>query len=370
MLKKPFVPKPDAVSQLRPFTWKAIELPLSKISLDLSHDIAQHKFLNNSHVILEHTGRNPAIFKAEILFNNTIYPKKNDGWRAGSLYPQLHQYFISQCSQGSTGILGHPSLGPINCKVASLSSVIDANYRSGEIVSVTFIEDHPEPDITNGILDVSQIYPQVLSGTDQYFNSFTTFNPKPPQSIKPSLTIFDTLRQIRGIVDTISSYQQRLIGYVDKIIFNFNLVVQSFNRAGNALAASVNNFARKALGLWRTYRRILNIPNRNTSTYITPFRTTFSQVQLLNGSPPAITTTAPNFINSIPPCITPFNTIRDLMGLNGRLVGQFYIPINSVITYYTEGPSHVEQKIDNGFIRLPGGTNTTLEGHFKDPNQR
>lgn len=165
--------------------WRGIEFHCGPWSMEGDHDIAEHKFPDRPAGLMEHTGRNPMRFSFTAYFRNGItgsgtssLPEYPDNWRA----------FIAACSDGSTGELVHPELGPIKVKCKSHKTSCEPGKRDGVDVEVQFIESPPAEAELDDLLNKPSPMGAAITSARDLDDATGDIDPIPeyPDSISPS----------------------------------------------------------------------------------------------------------------------------------------------------------------------------------------
>jgi len=226
----------ELFDQLGEFKWREISFPATTFRVTLRQDLAQHKFPDRDGAHIEATGRAPLEFSARIPFLNSIVPGKVETW--GVLYPTQFRLFLAACADRTTGLLRHPELGAIRCKVESCDTVWDANVRAGVYVDVSWIESTFDPDESNAIFEsTSPVAESLLAATD-LDASIEDIQPAPPELPEYSPSFADSMRSLQAVGDQISLLSRRVSGIQDQVSYRANAIVESIGRATTSLSAA------------------------------------------------------------------------------------------------------------------------------------
>lgn len=218
----------ELFSQLLEFKWRDVSLPTTTFELSLKQTLAEHKYPDKDGANIEATGREPLEISARIPFRNGAVPAKSESW--GILYPDQWRKFLAAAADKSDGVLQHPELGAIICKLVSFKTVWAADVRDGVDVDCVWMETI-STDTAAEFLAPTPITTATLGATDLDAN-IGDAGPLLPQTpaFKPSFA--DTMRSIQAIGDTVSGIKYSIAGQVNSLQFRAQLVEQSVNRAG------------------------------------------------------------------------------------------------------------------------------------------
>lgn len=220
-------------------SWRGISFPTTEFKQSLRQDHAQHKFPDRDGAHIEATGRDPIVFTAHVPFYNTIAPGKNESWDA-DMYPTRWRRFLIACADRTVGILVHPELGQIKCKVETCDTRWSAGTRGGVDVDVTWIESlEYGTDINANFTNDSPTASAEIAALDldtQVFDLTEAKSEIPTETFKTSFG--ESLRQIKGIADQATLFNQRVAGQVDSMAYR----VEALSDAIGGAKTSVKNW--------------------------------------------------------------------------------------------------------------------------------
>src|SRR5580700_9335962 len=119
--------------------WKDISFPYASLRNRLRQDLVIHKFADRDGAHVEGLGRHPFEFTARVPMLNGLDAGPNEHWQR-PLYPFVRDNLLRAALDKTSGILQHPELGPITCKLETLDWELKAEVRSGVWVDVTWLE--------------------------------------------------------------------------------------------------------------------------------------------------------------------------------------------------------------------------------------
>ena len=129
----------DIIHRLDELRWRGISAPASSIETAFDQSTVEHLRPGEDDGLLEATGRTPIQVSATLHFRNALFASQGDSWKSnGPLYPKQYLEFVDACADSSTGILNHPTLGPMTAKIISFRSNLSADKRDGEDVQVVW----------------------------------------------------------------------------------------------------------------------------------------------------------------------------------------------------------------------------------------
>lgn len=239
-----FAPILDAIARSQSFFFDGISFPIASYSTDFGQDVAQHKKPGRDGARLEATGRTPLVFAARGIFRNGAVFDTSAG-TTDALYPTVFRAFMLRCADGSTGDFVHPELGPLRGKCVQLKAGVVSERRDGCDVDFTLLED-----IEGDIGDLGTASPLALAtfSADSADQALTTLRLK-QQGLDRDLkaanigSFSDSMRQLRGVADSISLVQKRGGAIIPSMIHDADVTRDSLDRLGTSSA----NTARVAL---------------------------------------------------------------------------------------------------------------------------
>jgi hypothetical protein len=213
--------------------WKGIAIPYEKIRNKLRHDLAIHKFVDRNGAHIEGTGRAPLEFTARVPLLNGLTPGQTEGW-AGNLYPDVFNNLLRACIDKSSGVLQHPELGPITCKVQTMEWDLVAQVRSGVWVDFSWIEtDDTGQDLDNNLGSPSDL--SNAQGAANDLDSQLAALVTAPGAYVPPQSFTSIMQRIRAVTDLPTLLQKQYGGQCDNLIYQANQLRDSLNRSANAL---------------------------------------------------------------------------------------------------------------------------------------
>lgn len=326
----------DIFSQLGAFSWtgqggqgEKIEFPVSEMTVELSHDIADHKFWKVDGEELENTGRNALVFTCKALFKNHITPGKNENFSV--LYPSAYRRFFLSASDGATGVLGHPEFGPINCKVITARTDWRATTRDGIEIDCVWKETLTADDISriNGNLSPASNVETFAGDLDRELGS-TIYASQPV--FKPDF--FDTLTQITSVTDQVAIQSHRVVGKIDQLSYRLNRIGDSINNALTPPRTSVVSIINPNPAQTNRALTSLYWPVRQSVESMKSALDGFRQTLLESGRP-IVFYRVPQPISLAGVTIATKAPISDLMNLNPGLVRTPYIQTGVTVRYYS-----------------------------------
>ncbi len=270
--------------ELLPFKWAFCSFPVSEMSIDLSQDIAEHKYWGKDGARLEATGRAPLVFTAKIPFRNGIFPGRGEQWAPSILYPDGYRAFLSAMADRTTRELQHPELGVIKCKPVSCKTNWSGGRRDGVDVDATWketTEDGEESAIerdspATGYVEAGELDGHLSSA------ELRKLAPKMP-AYTPDLA--DTMRSIASFGDTISVFQKRATGRIDSLAYKVDRIAESMEGARNALTWPVDLAAMRLADSLTRLRKELVASGRALVLYTVPVASTLGAIAPQLGVP-------------------------------------------------------------------------------------
>jgi hypothetical protein len=307
---------PDMFEQLLPAQWQAnipgaspIQFPTTKFKTSVAHDLVQHKYWKRNGGRIEDTGVAPIRHTFTVPMLNTIARGKAEKW-PDPLYPNHWRLLFKQSQSQKTGVLTHPELGEIPCKLETLETEWDAQVRAGVMVEVSFVETLQDFDTPNpvGLSPIQNM-------TDAGVNLDSTYNDL--ASLAPTLPVFqesfaDFARKLQAIGDTSFAASYRIKGLADGMIYRANAVVDSLDRAANAATWPARDAAERIKSAAYSARDASEVAfTRITFTYTTKADLTLAELSAtLKGA-----------------------SVADLMRLNPRIAAAPVIKAGTVVRY-------------------------------------
>ena len=216
-------PKPsddvsDMVIQLLPIRWDGIYFPVSELTTDVSQSVAEHKYPNRDSARLEAMGRDPLVIKCKAIFVNTIVPGPADNWKQGNLYPYTYNQLLLSSFSGDTKILNHPVIGEINCKMLSFNPTIDARFRGGEVVSITWKETIVG-DIDSTLQSLENRVASAKDNASKLDNMMPDLVPSPADLAIPEYkdSLLDLVNKLEQYAAFPAKFAGQVIGTIDSL---------------------------------------------------------------------------------------------------------------------------------------------------------
>lgn len=311
------------LESLNPCSWKGIEFPITMMRTQLKHDIAQHKTWGVDGARLEATGRAPLTFHANIPFINHISPGKNESWEF--LYPQTYRKFLAQSAVGTSGILVHPELGPIKCKLDSCDTTWSGVRRGGVDVDASWTEDIDD-DKTEDVFSKASPLAEAgqvmlaLKETEDTFDGFKTVAAATstnnrvvlPDYPKRKTSLADDLRKISGAINAIGLEGGRVFAHIDALIYRVNAIEQAAKRSTDVFTIGVIQNTQRAKDALRRLKK--DILNKQRKTVIFVVRKPMTLAAIANATG---------------------DSVSDIAQLNPRIMSYPVVPKDTYIRYYT-----------------------------------
>ncbi len=286
-----------------PFSWKGIHAPLTSLKTSMRHDLAQHRMWKRDGANVESTGRAPLQFHASIPFLKTIAPAKTEQWT--DLYPGTWRKFLSESAKGTTGELGHPTLGVIKCKLESFEATLT---RGGYDADVTWVQT-----LTDDDEDKALVYDSPLSTATNYTLDLEVqiADIKQPEFPKYNRTLTDDLREIAGLINSVGLTWSRVFGKIDAVIYRVNNIERSVKYSTNVFHIGITRNTQRIKDAMRTLKQDILNKRRKTVLYFVRKPMTLTNVVFATG-----------------------DTLADVIELNPSLLSRAIIPANTVVRYY------------------------------------
>jgi len=219
----------DLFGQLREFSWKGVSFPTTRHTFTLRQDLVIHRFADRNGAYVEGTGRPPVQVRATIPFLNYIYAAPQETWSPGALYPYQFRLFLQRCLDGTSGILQHPELGDINCKVDLSETTWDGKVQGGVWVEATWLEsDDTQADQIGQDLSAASPVSQFEATADDIDANIATLaaavsaqqNPLPPLEF----TFSDLVSLVVGVIDIPTILDKQAQGMAQNILYEASRV--------------------------------------------------------------------------------------------------------------------------------------------------
>jgi hypothetical protein len=224
----------DLFAGLLELQWKEIGFPFTRLHTELRQDLAIHKFADRDGAHIEGTGRAPLQITARVPLLNGLDAGRNEHW-ARPLYPFVRDNLLRACADKSSGVLQHPELGPLTCKVSTMAWELEAQVRSGVWVDFTWLEtDDTGVDLQQDLASPSPLANAQAAANDLDSNLSEISPIVVPQPYVPPISFSDLVNSVRAVVDQTTQLSKSTAGRLDNIVYEANALRDSLNRAGNA----------------------------------------------------------------------------------------------------------------------------------------
>lgn len=299
--------------QLFPCSFRGIQFPITNMSINVSHDMAEHRYYGLSAANVEMTGLNPLTIDAEIPLVNGIAPGKNERW--GKLFPDVFQQLLSAFMDKTTGYLDTPFAAGLSVKPVSFDYKHDAQVRDGVMATVRWIETIDVDVPTNvSLADINLVRLAAINLDAERVPGDRLID-DPSRSIS-----FEQLvNEIAGIADTATSKFEMISNKPDAILYRLGKVKDSIERAGNAGTWAVREAVERVEDAINELNRLpaeaeALVLGKPTMRFRVPYKMTLSQVALLST-----------------------NSVDELLRLNPRLAKSPRILEGTVIRVFKHG---------------------------------
>jgi hypothetical protein len=302
----------ELYASLLPMEWEGVGIPYTRMRLTLRQDLVIHKFADRDGAYVENTGRHPLQFEATIPFINTLGKGPAETWKQ-PLYPTQWRAFFQACAEGEIGILNHPELGPLTCKVETVVTDWEAKSRGGPMVQVTWIEsDESGTQLGTALGQPSPIsaLAAATSNLDTYLSGgFASADiPTLPTFTQSFSQLF---AQLASLSTQTTLLENNIGGQTLGIIYQAQVVIDDTTAANNALAWPILQAANQAQDAAYSLQGNLLTTGSNVSTFVTSTDST------------------------LPAIATKLNTDLELLiSLNVSLLGSSIVPSGSTVRYY------------------------------------
>ena len=270
------VPVQALYASLLPFEWQGVGIPYSRMRMTLRQDLVIHKFVDRDGAHVEGTGRAPLQFEATCPFHNTLGKGLSDSW-SQPLYPTQWRKLIVACAQGASGVLQHPELGAITCKVESCVTEWSGGERAGPTVNIVWVET----DDSQAAFQIVQASP-ISAGAAACGNLDSYLGDISP-AVVPTLPTFpssfsDLFRQIQGIGTQLSLLSYSLGGQINAVIYQANTLEQDLAANPNALNWPIFQAAEQAKDACYTLQGNLLTTGAKVSLYTVQKESTIPEI--------------------------------------------------------------------------------------------
>jgi len=316
-------PKPssdvsDMVKSLLPVRWDDIYFPVTELTTDVAQAVIEHKYPNRDSARLEAMGREPLIIKCKAVFVNTIVPGPTDNWKQGDLYPYTYIKLLLSSFSGDTKKLQHPVIGEINCKMISFNPVIDAKFRGGELVNITWKETIVG-DLDSTLQSLESRVASAKHNAAALDNMMPDLIPSPADLAIPVYkdSLLDLINKLETYVSFPLKFAGQIIGTVASLEGRCQIIISKIKSNYQTTWGQANQLAYKLKADSKWFRDAAkwasgnSVSSRITATFITDRRTVFTNL-----------------------CARLQNTYSDLSALNPELAKMVSIPVGTSVQYY------------------------------------
>jgi hypothetical protein len=314
----------DLFAQLKEFQWKGVSFPSVEDELEIRQDLVIHRFADRNGAYVEGTGRHPIQITARIPFLNHIYNATNETWPQGALYPYQWRLFILQCLEGTSGVLQHPELGPLNCKIDLAKTSWSGKVRGGVWVQATWVEsDDTQADQLGVDLSAPSPIAQLTATADDLDENIQTLaaalgaqaNPLPALEF----TFSDLAASLVGVSDTTTILKKQYQGRIDNVLYQCD-------RVETSLSMAASNAALGPLS-WPLYQ---DCERQKDAAYTVQQQAAIAQKRPLNQ------TQLPKDATLAGAALYVGADITDFITLNYALVSTPVIPAGTTVLYYSQ----------------------------------
>lgn len=235
--KKPLRPleradtKPELFATLLEAKWRDVPFPISSARLSFEHTLVEHEYYGRDVANVENTGRKSRRFDLTIPFFNGQAAGKSESWGGTPPFPTLYFRWLKAFDDRTHGYLQHPIHGTVRCKAHTRSEDLDADRRSGVLVTASWVEDFEDDDVA-AIKAKSPAFDGVRAAAD-LDASLDDLRDKVPL---PSYdeTFEDALNKLTGFIDSTVIRAQLLAHKPAQILSRIGQVQRSLERLRNA----------------------------------------------------------------------------------------------------------------------------------------
>ena len=298
---------PSVFEQLQELTWKGASAPVTSLSLELEHDLVEHKWPDRDGAHIEATGLCPLVFHATLCFRNGVAAGSAE--KFGILYPTGYRAFMVLAADRSAGPLQHPEHGIVTCKLKSARVAWDPTKRDGVDVECAWIQSTETPADLNKIL----ASPSPISSTLQFALDLDT---QIIGIVKPVTTNYepsfgDAMRSIQSVFDQTTLLSKQIGGQIDHVAYRLNSLSDSIAATKDCTNWPITQSIEHLRASLNDLKKQLLVANKTISLYMTPTNTTIGMICAYLGV-----------------------QIADIIKLNPLLVAQVTVPARSVVRYY------------------------------------
>lgn len=303
----------DLLAQLNGCSWRDVPFPVVSLEDGFEHDHADHEFVDRDGGHVEATGRKIATFAMSIPFRNGIAAGRNELWGGRLLYPDVFNAFRLACADRTSGVLMHPEIGRLTCKVKTFKRTFDVQRRDGCDVQVTWKQsDDNEADLVEALSRPSPIATaRVLAADLDQLSAELNPPPLPPDDPSPSFS--DMMNSLQAAIDAPAKLSQQIGGAIDNIAGKIDRLNDAVDRLNSVrlwpIKHAIDHLRSVNLDLSRNLLRT----GKTVRVFQTDADTTLSILS--------------HRLNM---------TVGDLVKLNPGIVGSPKIPRDTFIRYYVQ----------------------------------
>lgn len=281
----------DVLKTLRFCKWREISFHAVSVDCELAHDLVEHKYPDRDGAHVENTGRAPLRISAKVVFVNSLFPTNQDwGYSTLDMFPGQWDVFRAAMADKRSGTLVHPDLGPLQCKAASIKWTIDGSFRGGVMADCEWVETNEEstkdftnfikenlPDPFSTIENSSSAFTAALAAARaQQLGQLSQFNPDapsypvtPPKGPVYNQSVYDLVRNMRGVSDQVSLLSRRIANFPDTIKYQVNALKTSVNTGASSLRWPVEKAAQETINAANDIKKTLGAVQRSTKVILT-----------------------------------------------------------------------------------------------------
>ena len=297
---------------LLPFEWEGVGFPYTRMTCTLRQDLVIHKFADRDGAHIENTGRHPLQFEADIPWVNTLGVVRGSETWSQPLYPTQWRRFFQACAIGETGILQHPELGALTCKLDTFTTTWEGTARGGPSSHVVWIEtDDSSTQLLTALGQPSPISAMAAAtaNLDTYIAVSTTATI--PQLPDFTQTFSQLFAQFASLSTQASLLSANVGGQLTAIIYQADTLESAMAAVPNALNWPLVQAAEQAKDAAYTLRGNLLTTGSNVATTTTAKDSTLAEIAVTLGC-----------------------DLYLLMNLNPGLVAVQPVPQGSLVRYY------------------------------------
>ncbi len=239
------------VEHLQLISFRGVSFPITSLRTEMAQALIVHEYPDKDAAHVESSGRKPLIIQGTAVFDNGISPGKGETWTAGDLFPNQYNLFMAACSNGSPGILIHPTRGPLTVKCQHANETLDAHARGGVTVDVSWIETvNIDPKVAD-----SQDTDGRATAVDMY-NELERVTLTLPKKFPKKPDFLQLMDSIAGFIQTVELIGMQLSAAVDRALFHVNNLLDVIEGANTNLLGKLRLLAER---LKRTLLRVKRV---------------------------------------------------------------------------------------------------------------